>query len=105
LEIRSSKGDAIALDSLIDYTGPSFEFWTRRNAMNALRRINAFNEKALWNILDGAWNPNSRLTSNSIETLQYFYQQAQHKMLIINARNGKSEWKPWQKKQWEQIIR
>jgi hypothetical protein len=73
--------------------------------MNALRRINAFNEKALWNILDGAWNPNSRLTSNSIETLQYFYQQAQHKMLIINARNGKSEWKPWQKKQWEQIIR
>jgi hypothetical protein len=105
LEIRSSKGDAIALDSLIDYTGPSFEFWTRRNAMNALKRINAFNEKALWNILDGAWNPNSRLASNSIETLQYFYQQAQHKMLIINARNGKSEWKPWQKKQWEQIIR
>jgi hypothetical protein len=73
--------------------------------MNALKRINAFNEKALWNILDGAWNPNSRLSSNSIETLQYFYQQAQHKMLIINARNGKSEWKPWQKKQWEQIIR
>lgn len=105
LEIRSSKGDAIALDSLIDYTGPSFEFWTRRNAMNALKRINAFNEKALWNILDGAWNPNSRLASNSIETLQYFYQQIQHKMLMINARNGKSDWKPWQKKQWEQIIR
>ena len=105
LEIRASKGDAIALDSLIDYTGPSFEFWTRRNAMNALKRINAFNEKALWNILDGVWNPNSRLASNSIETLQYFYQQIQHKMLMINTRNGKSDWKPWQKKQWEQIIR
>jgi len=45
------------------------------------------------------------LDANSIETLQYFYQQIQHKMLMINTRNGKSDWKPWQKKQWEQIIR
>jgi aminopeptidase N len=105
LEIRSSKGESSALDSLIDFTGPAFEFWTRRNAMNSLKRINAFNEKALWNILDGAWNPNSRLASNSIETLQYFYQQAEYKTLMINARNSTSEWKSWQKKQWEQIIR
>lgn len=105
LEIRSGNGDAWALDSLIDFTGPSHEFWTRRNAINALKRINTFNEKALWNMLDASWNPNSRLASTAVETLQYFAQQTDRKMLMISAKNSKSNWAPWQKKQWEQILR
>lgn len=105
LEIRSGKGDARALDSLIDFAGPSHEFWTRRNAINALKRINTFNEKALWNMLDASWNPNSRLSSTAVETLQYFAQQSERKMLMISAKNSKSNWAPWQKKQWEQILR
>jgi hypothetical protein len=105
LEIRAGKGDAGALDSLIDFTGPSHEFWTRRNAMNSLKRINAFNEKALWNMLDAAWNPNSRLASNAVETLQYFNQQTNNKILMISAKNSNSHWQSWQKKQWDQILR
>jgi aminopeptidase N len=105
LEIRSGNGDAWALDSLIDFTGPYHEFWTRRNAINALKRINTFNEKALWNMLDASWNPNSRLASTAVETLQYFAQQTDRKMLMISAKNSKSNWAPWQKKQWEQILR
>jgi aminopeptidase N len=105
LEIRSGNGDAWALDSLIDFTGPSHEFWTRRNAINALKRINTFNEKALWNMLDASWNPNSRLASTAVETLQYFAQQTDRKMLMISAKNSKSNWAPWQKKQWDQILR
>lgn len=105
LEIRAGKGDMIALDSLIDYIGPSFEFWTRRNAMNAIKRINTLNEKSLWNMLDAAWNPNSRLSSSAVEILQYFYQQSEYKNLIVLAKNSKSTWQSWQKKQWEQILR
>ena len=105
LEIRFGKGEISALDTLIDYAGPSHDFWTRRNAMNSLKRVNAFNEKALWNILDASWNPNSRLASNAVETLQYFSQQAVHRNSMISAKNSKSDWKPWQKKQWEQILR
>lgn len=105
LEIRAGKGDAGALDSLIDFTGPSHEFWTRRNAMNSLKRINGFNEKALWNMLDAAWSPNSRLASNAVETLQYFNQQTNNKILMISAKNSTSHWQSWQKKQWDQILR
>jgi hypothetical protein len=73
--------------------------------MNSLKRINAFNEKALWNMLDAAWNPNSRLASNAVETLQYFNQQTNNKILMISAKNSTSHWQSWQKKQWDQILR
>ena len=105
LEMKSAKGDQKAWNQLVDYSSNSFEFWTRRNAMNAMKRINMLTEKALWNLLDASWNPNTRLSSSAVETLQYFYQQSKFKQMIINAKNSQKQWKQWQIDQWNKIVR
>jgi HEAT repeat protein len=104
-EIKAGKGDQKALDKLIDFTSNAFEFWTRRNAMNSLKRINYLNESLILHLLDAAWNPNSRLSSSAIEVLQYFYQQSQYKQLILQAKKSNNDSKSWQKDAWAKIIR
>jgi aminopeptidase N len=105
LEIKAGKGDLKALEKLIDFTSNAFESWTRRNAMNSLKRINYLNESLILHLLDAAWNPNSRLSSSAIEVLQYFYQQSQYKQLILQAKKSNNDSKSWQKDAWAKIIR
>jgi aminopeptidase N len=105
LEIKAARGDKNAAASLADYAGMSFDFWTRRNAMASLKRINYMDEKVLANALDAAWNPNSRLAGNAVDMLNYFYQQAAWKQIILREWNSRNDWKSWQKDAWEKIMK
>ncbi len=83
-------------EKLVAYTSNSYEFITRSNAMNALRKLNYFNEPALINCIDACLSSNGRLAGPANETIRYFYAQAQYKKLIadgIKNRNSKN----WEK--------
>jgi aminopeptidase N len=69
-------------DKLVDYTSNSYEFRTRVNAMQALKRLNYFNEELLTNLTSALSNPNTRLSNPAAETLQYFYAQDKWKNRI-----------------------
>jgi len=63
LGISVEQGDLSKLEELNDYVSLSFEFGTRRNAINELIRINSFNETAMKHAFEAACNPNGRLAS------------------------------------------
>lgn len=69
LEIAISNGEIKYSKELADYTSSSYEFETRINAANALRRLNLLNNDAILNLLEGAshWNykMKSRLPGNT----------------------------------------
>lgn len=72
------------VDSLVQFTSNSYEFRTRYNAMNALKRINYFDENLLINLIDAIKNPNRRLSSPAMTTLKYFFKQNSYKHSIYN---------------------
>jgi aminopeptidase N len=63
LGISIEHGNNTHLNELNDYVSNSFEFGTRRNAINELIRIGNFNETAMKHAFDAACNPNARLAS------------------------------------------
>lgn len=93
-----------ATEKLVEYAGPEYEFWTRRNAFNALKRLNHCTDMVIANLIDGALNPNERLATPAKETLTYFYQQLESKAKIAKYYRGK-EWKQWEKDVLEKIIK
>lgn len=72
------------LEELVDYTSPSFEFLTRVNAAKALQNLNVFNEVALANLLDARFSFNSRLRGPASTVIDYFFEQAAYKTMILN---------------------
>ncbi len=87
LEIAAanSNNDKKYCDQLIAYTSNSYEFLSRGNAMNALRKLNYFNEVALSSCINAALSSNGRLAGPASETIKYFYAQAQYKKLISDG--------------------
>jgi len=90
-----SYSQASCLEKLVDYTSLSYEFMTRQNAMASLKKLDYFNQAALENILDAAFNPNNRLATPAIETLKYFYAKNQYRKMIADYLSSK-EWNEWQ---------
>ena len=72
------------LDELVDYTSESYEFLTRVNAAKALQNLNVFNEVALANLLDARFSFNSRLRGPASTVIDYFFEQAAYKTMIVN---------------------
>ncbi len=97
LEIAAAAtGDKKHIDQLVAYTSNSYEFLTRGNAMNALRKLNYIDEKTVNNCVDACLSSNSRLAGPANETIKYFYAQTQYKKVIAdNIRNRNS--KNWEK--------
>ncbi|MBI3259709.1 MAG: M1 family metallopeptidase [Ignavibacteriae bacterium] len=107
LEISVAAGTPVAADSkekLIRYSSSSYEFWTRRNAMNALKRVNYCDDKVIDNLVDGMFNPCGRLSGPASDVLTYFYQQSQYKQKIMKYYNSK-EWKGWQKDMFDKVVK
>lgn len=73
------------LDELIDYTSPSFEFETRINSLNALRKLNYLNEKIILNLAEGYYYWNNKLRPTCLEILQYFMKQNKYRNMIITT--------------------
>jgi aminopeptidase N len=98
LEIAAaaSNNDKKYINQLVAYTSNSYEFITRGNAMNALRKLNYIDETVVNNCIEACLSSNGRLSGPANETIKYFYAQAQFKKLIsetIKKRNSKN----WEK--------
>ncbi len=68
-----------SIAKLIDFTSNSFEFLTRINAMNSLRKLNYFDMKLMANLLNAAENENGRLAGPATETIEFFYAEDKYK--------------------------
>jgi aminopeptidase N len=107
LETSVTAAISVAADSrakLVLYSSPSYEFWTRRNAMNALKRINYCDDKVIENLIDGMLNPCGRLSAPAQEVLTYFYQQFEFRKKITKYYRSK-EWNDWQKDILDKVIK
>lgn len=98
LEIAAARtGDKKHTDQLIDFASSSYEFRTRVNAMNALKKLGYFDKKFLANLIDAAQSSNNRLAGPAGEVLKYYYEQSAHKR-VIDEYLASREWEDWQKK-------
>lgn len=103
-ELRGVGGDSKAIDTLVDYASNGFEFTTRQNAFNALKRLNACDARLVASLVDAALSQNNRLASAASSLIEYFMQQTKYRELFLQYRNSR-EWKKWQEKIIEKIIR
>jgi aminopeptidase N len=85
LEIAIQVEQREYLRELTDYAGPGYEFETRINAFQALRRLNYLDKKAAGFLIDGYLYWNYKVSNAAIEGLTYFYQQNRFKELIDTA--------------------
>ncbi len=95
LEIKATAGSSEALTELDDLCGPSWEFITRQNAMNALKRLGKLSAVAATNILDASWSTNGRLASTAQSVLAALAESPVHKQTLrsIRARLVLDSWK------------
>jgi aminopeptidase N len=96
LEVKArSMNDKESMDKLVALTNQSYEFRTRTNAAQALKRLDFFNADLMKNLLDAGLSPNGRLAGPCNEVLLYFYNQDRyHKM--IGDYVASQAWKEWQ---------
>lgn len=93
----AAANDAKYKDQLVSLTSGSYEFLTRNNAMQTLKRLDYFNEALLKNLMDAAFNPNGRLAGPAKETIRHFAKQNTYQKQISDyLRNG--DWNDWQQK-------
>lgn len=67
---------------LVNLCSPDFEFRTRVNAMEALKRMNLYHADAIDHMLEAIYKPNGRLAGPASGVLQSFYSQNQYKAQI-----------------------
>ncbi len=82
VKARSGTGDKDATDKLVAFTSLSYEFRTRVNAAQALRRLDYFNEVMMKNLFTAMLSPNTRLAYPSGDVLNTFYNQARYRKMI-----------------------
>jgi aminopeptidase N len=82
LEIAISNGQREYLRELADYAGPHYEFETRMNAFQLLKRLNYLDKTAASNLISGYLYWNYKVSNAAKEVLVYFYQQNRYKEVI-----------------------
>jgi aminopeptidase N len=92
-EIKALLGEKLALDSLVDFLSPSYEFGTRQNAMNSLRKLNYVNDAAARHLMDALTSTNGRLSFSASSLIDYFMQQEANRKVFLANMNYR-EWKP-----------
>lgn len=73
---------------LSDYAGPTYEFETRINAFNLLKKLNYLDKKSVNYLIDGYLYWNYKVSNAARDVLLYFYQQNKFKILIDNELNS-----------------
>ena len=82
LEISINNGNRKVVDELKGYSGESYEFETRINAINAMKRLNILDELVLKNMIQGLIHWNYKIRAAEMDNLKYFYAQDKYKALI-----------------------
>ncbi len=96
LERRALRGKQAALDSLVDYCSTAFEFGTRQNAMNALKRLNYCDAKLVPWMIQAILSSNNRLADVARGMCETWITQTKMKQLFVDYYRA-TQWKPWQK--------
>ena len=88
LEIAISSGKKEFIPELNDYTSISFEFETRINAMNALKRLNYLDEQEIKNIFLACFHWNFKLSNAAKSIIEYYSQQNVYKDMLLKELNS-----------------
>ncbi len=101
LEIASA--DSVKhFDMLVEYSGAGYEFRTRINAMNALERLEYYNDfNFVNNLLNALMSGNSRLAGPAKNLLKKI--NADNPYLIIEAVNGRG-WESWERERIDRVL-
>jgi hypothetical protein len=94
---------ADALEKLVRYTGESYEFRTRVNAAQALRRLDYFNETLMKYLIQAGFSSNTRLAEPCVEVLTHFYGQSRYRQIIRSYALAPG-WNNWQREILNRII-
>lgn len=104
LEVKArTSNDQESLNKLVAYTNQSYEFRTRVNAAQALKRLDYFDEKLMANLVEASFSANGRLAGPCTDVLLTFYNQDRFRRQIWEYVN-KGTWLPWQKASLDRII-
>lgn len=85
LKLAIENGQQKMIDELIDYSGPSFDFLTRMNAIEALGELKYLNGSVAANIVEAADHWNFRLQPVALNVLKQFYAENRNKLFIEEA--------------------
>lgn len=96
LEVAALNGDRNALDKLVDYASPSFEFRTRQNALRAFKALNAMPQALLPHLFEALTSTNTRLAAVAREVVEYWMQQTRYRQTLIDYYQRQS-WTPAEK--------
>ena len=102
-ELIAATGNNAALDSLVEYSGASYEFRSRLNALEALKRLNYLDDRLIGNLFDAMTHWNARLKNPATEVAQYFYQQGAYKKFFREYFRSHS-WLPYQQSILENFV-
>jgi aminopeptidase N len=82
LEIAIQAGQREYTEELANYAGPHYEFETRINAFQLLKRLNYLDKTTALNLISGYLYWNYKVSNAAKEVLVYFYQQDRYKDLL-----------------------
>jgi aminopeptidase N len=102
-ELSAAAGEKAALDSLAVYSSSSYEFRSRINAFEALKRLNHLDERIAANLFDAMTHWNNRLKGPATEVAQYFFQQTACRILFQKLYRSRT-WLPYQKTILENFV-
>jgi aminopeptidase N len=106
LEIKASQSSDknTAIQQLVDLSGVSYEFQTRKNAAEALKHLNYCDTKVIQNLLEAMCSSNSRLAGPMSGVLGYFYENLAFRLAIKNYYRTQ-KWSDWQKEILDKSIK
>lgn len=96
LEVAALYGDRTAVEKLVDYASPGFEFRTRQNALRALKALNAMPLSLLPHLFDALVSTNNRLAGVAREVTEYWLQQTRYRQTLVDYYQRQS-WRPEEK--------
>ncbi|MBI5471675.1 MAG: M1 family metallopeptidase [Ignavibacteriae bacterium] len=102
-ELTAATGNNAAIDSLVEYSSGSYDFRSRLNAFDALKRLNYLDEALIGNLFDAMTHWNNRLKNPTTEVAQYFFQQGAYKKLFREYYRSHT-WLPYQRAILENFI-
>ncbi len=100
IQLGINANETMHLNELIALSSPLYEFRTRTNAFDAMKRLGVYNEQTITHALDASISSNRRLASPANAYLQHFLQGSLNKELYLRVLN--QLWPTGEKRTWLQ---
>jgi aminopeptidase N len=88
ISIANQPNNDTLINELIDYSSESYEFITRKNAAESLKRLNICNDEFAKNILQAMCSSNGRLAGPFTTVFNYLYENNLYKPIFKKALTG-----------------